>query len=209
MLSSLQPVELDTKRSKGVAGYVLPSATCVPGTTFDSPLPSLPDINGDRSISAFYRFPIQKTPHRSFLLPGVVRERPVLTSHDKDTLRRGGNGGGGYGGGHGAESSGFHAQRQRDNPSPGFIKSDRGRGQRQSYPPPPSNGGHMGGGGYNGGGRGGDRCDLPPQQQQHSGRDPYNGYDSRDRGGPPVGYVGYAAPPQSRSFSYLPGLTIY
>lgn len=185
--SQWQSVELDTKRSKGIAGFVLPDPDCIPAATFDSPLPSLPDIVVDRSISASFSFPPQKTPHRSMLLPGVKKDRAVLTQYDKDTVRRGAAGGNDYGGG-------FHQQRQQNQSGPGFAKADRGGrnmaagdggrggGGRSSYGPPQ--------GSYNGsqGSYGG-----PPQ----GGRDPYSGYQPQQGGyGSYAGQQAYRPPPQ-------------
>ena len=186
-LAYVQPVDLDTKRSKGIAGAVLPDPVCIPGSTFDSPLPSLPDIPTDKSISASFSFPPQRFPHRSMLLPGVKHDRPVLSSYDKDGVRRGGTGG--------YESNGFHVQRGREQSGPGFAKLDRGSrggggggGGRQSYPPPQSGGG---------GGYGGQSSYGAPQQQQggqqQGGRDPYGGYDSRRGGGGGQGGYGGAS----------------
>lgn len=200
-MSILQSVELDTKRSKGIAGFVLPDPDCIPSSTFDSPLPSLPDIYTDRSISASFSFPPQKTPHRSMLLPGVKKDRAILTQYDKDSVRRGA-GGGGY------ESQGFHAQRQRDQGGPGFAKTDRGGGGgRGGY----NNGGNRGGGQQGYGApqdqQRGSYSGRPSYDQQPPARDPYGGYDSRGNGGGGGGYGGYGGgyaqqqqPPQQPSY---------
>ncbi|GAA5956490.1 hypothetical protein JCM3765_003461 [Sporobolomyces pararoseus] len=183
-----EPVTLDTKRSKGISGAVLPDDS-IPGTTFDSPVEGLPDILNDEAISATYSFPDQTTPHRSILLPGVQPARPVLTPYDKDQVRRGG--------GERTESNGFHQMRQRDQSGPGFAKNHN-RG-----PPPPqqqqqSYGGYQGGGGGGGGGYG------YGNQNHGNSRDPYNGYsydpNSRNQaaGGAYGGYGGYSAPPAAR-----------
>lgn len=184
-----QSVDLDTKRSKGIAGSVLPDPICIPGSTFDSPLPSLNDIYDDKSISASFSFPSQRTPHRSFLLPGVKLERPVLTSYDKDNVRRGTGGGGQY------ESNGFHSQRGRGGSGPGFAKLDNRGGRGNS-----NDRGGGGRGGYNSPNRGG----YVGQQQQGQGQqDPYNGYDSR-RAGPQQSQQSYGNNPQSQSYGYQP-----
>ncbi|SDA02305.1 BZ3500_MvSof-1268-A1-R1_Chr7-3g09627 [Microbotryum saponariae] len=158
-----EPVALDTKRSKGLAGLVLPESTCIPGAIYDSPLPSLPDIQSDRSISAEYKFPEQKTPHRSILLPGVKVARPVLSQHDRDGVRRGG-GEQRYEG-----NNGFHAQRRNEQTGPGFHKRDQGQRGQQGY----QQGGYQQGGGGGGG----------YQQQQRPG-----GYQGQTQQG---GYGGY------------------
>ncbi|GAA5941721.1 ssRNA exonuclease RAT1 [Sporobolomyces koalae] len=190
-----EPVEVDTKRSKGISGSVLPDES-IPGTTFDSPVEGLPDILNDEAISATFRFPDQTTPHRSILLPGVQHARAVLTPYDKDQVRRGG--------GERPESNGFHHMRQRDQGGPGFAKNNH-RGpppqQQQQYPQQHGQGGY-GGGGYQGGNGGGYGYGAQHQQQQQpqGSRDPYNGYSydpsSRSQGGGAYsGYGGYSAPP--------------
>ncbi|SCV70596.1 BQ2448_3358 [Microbotryum intermedium] len=203
-----EPVALDTKRSKGIAGFALPESTCIPGAIYDSPLPSLPDIQGDRSISAEYKFPEQKTPHRSILLPGVKVGRQVLNQHDRDGVRRGG-GEQRYEG-----NNGFHAQRRNEQTGPGFHKRDQGsRGQGYQQ------GGYQQGGGGGGGGGGGSGG---YQQQQRPGG--YQGQPQQGYGGysgaqgyyapppPAVGYGGYQPPvPQAGYGGYQPpaGAAIY
>lgn len=120
-----EPVPIVAKRSKGIAGAVLPDDT-LPGTTFDSPLPSMPDIVNDESISAYFFFPPQSTPHRSVLLPGAKPPRSVLSAHDKDSVRRGA--------GERTEGNGFHSMRNRDQSGPGFAKLDRGSGGGRNTP---------------------------------------------------------------------------
>lgn len=165
-----EPVALTAKRSKGIAGAVLPDDT-LPGTTFDSPLPSMPDIMNDVSISAHFFFPPQSQPHRSVLLPGANPPRSVLTPHDKDSVRRGA--------GERVEGNGFHAMRNRDQSGPGFAKVDRGRdsgrntpqGRNSPYGAPPNAGAPYGYG-------------APPASYGSPanypagppGRDPYGGY---------------------------------
>ncbi|TFY53636.1 hypothetical protein EVJ58_g9344 [Rhodofomes roseus] len=89
-----EPMPIDVKASKGISGSLLPNPDCIPGSHYYSPLTSvnLPDIKGDRSLSALYFFPKQLTPHRSVLLPGVRRPRPVLTEEDRESAKRGGRG---------------------------------------------------------------------------------------------------------------------
>ncbi|GAA5880300.1 hypothetical protein JCM1840_007121 [Sporobolomyces johnsonii] len=205
-----EPVPLDTKRSKGIAGSVLADDS-IPGTTFDSPLPSMPDLLNDQSISASFFFPPQSTPHRSVLLPGATPKRAVLAPYDKHQVRRGG--------GERPESNGFHAMHQRDQGGRG--SANRGRGG------PRGGGGGMGGPGRGGRGRGrqnyggggwqsygegggGPQQDSPagsyaygssysaPATPQGS-RDPYirhNSYNSsRGPGGGSYGFAEYAGSP--------------
>ncbi|KAI0772630.1 XRN 5'-3' exonuclease N-terminus-domain-containing protein [Irpex lacteus] len=80
------PVPINVKASRGMSGSMLPNPDCIPGST------DLPDIKGDRSLSALYFFPKQLQPHRSVLLPGVRRPRPILTEADRENARRGGRG---------------------------------------------------------------------------------------------------------------------
>lgn len=164
-----EPVPLTAKRSKGIAGAVLPDDT-LPGTTFDSPLPSMPDILNDESISAYFFFPPQSTPHRSILLPGAQPPRSVLSAHDKDQVRRGA--------GERVEGNGFHSMRNRDQSGPGFAKLDRGRDSGRNTPqgrnspygaPSPGMQYGYGGGTPNYGPPGGYQAGPP-------GRDPYGGY---------------------------------
>ncbi|KAH9938476.1 XRN 5'-3' exonuclease N-terminus-domain-containing protein [Fomitopsis serialis] len=77
----LQPMPINVDASKGISGSLLPNPDCIPGSHYYSPFATvdLPDIKGDRSLSAVYLFPKQLTPHRSVLLPGVRRPRPILT----------------------------------------------------------------------------------------------------------------------------------
>ena len=88
---------MDYHASKGITGSLLPNPDCIPGSTFYSPLASLGlfDITDDRSLSAFYFFPKQLSPHRSILLPGAAKPPRVLTPEDLEVTRRGGRGRGG------------------------------------------------------------------------------------------------------------------
>jgi len=91
---------IDTSRISQMAGSLTADSACVPGSTYYSPLTSLPDmkdIPNDKSISAHYDFPEQVTPHRSTLLRGVRLPSRRLTPADQDWVMRGGRGG--YGGG--------------------------------------------------------------------------------------------------------------
>ncbi|GAA5866607.1 hypothetical protein JCM8547_005474 [Rhodosporidiobolus lusitaniae] len=189
-----EAVAVDTKRSKGISGSVLPNDEAIPGSTFDSPLSSMPDIVNDESISATFEFPPQTTPHRSVLLPGVQLARATLTPYDKDQVRRGA--------GERVESNGFHAMNRQQ--GPGFAKVDRGGSgrntpQRGGYSTPP--GGYYGqpGGGYAGG---------QVAYSGQGGRDPYAGYGNAGGGyggggygGGGGGYPSYGAPPPPQSYS--------
>ncbi|KAK4052566.1 5'-3' exoribonuclease 2 [Microbotryomycetes sp. JL221] len=150
-----EPVDLDTKRSKGISAAVLPDPDCVPNSTFESPLPGYKDIFGDRSISALFFFPPQKVPHRSVLLPGAKPARSVLNGGDREAVRRGG------GEERHSYGSGFHHQMRDSQRGPGFAKSDR---RDRGGPPSHQQHGYRGGqggydsrgaGGYGGGGGGG------------------------------------------------------
>ncbi|KAH9850086.1 XRN 5'-3' exonuclease N-terminus-domain-containing protein [Lenzites betulinus] len=138
-----EPMPIDPKYSKGISGALLPNPDCIPDSTYLNPLVSqdLPDIKNDRSLSAYYFFPVQLTPHRSVLLPGVRRPKPILSTSDLEMARRGGQGGrgrggmsdrGGRGGGYGG---GFHSQsREFGNRSNGSWQNGGGAPhQQQSY----------------------------------------------------------------------------
>ncbi|KAK7061504.1 exoribonuclease [Favolaschia claudopus] len=139
-----EPVQLDIKLSQ-FSGSVSPDPTCLPGSTYYSPLPDLkPDIRNDRSLSVIYYFPKQLSPHRSVLLRGVVKPRRVLSPADLETVRRGGRGRGGGGGDRGRHGMGdrngrndpFHS---RPNNYGGYghqnsyANGDRGRGNDRGY----------------------------------------------------------------------------
>lgn len=104
--------ELDTALSGGLSGYLRPDPTCIPGSSYTSPLTTvgLDDIVVNRSISVLYDFPEQRKPHRSILLKGSQPPKRTLTEEDREFTRRGGHEnsrgrgrgrGGGFGGGHG------------------------------------------------------------------------------------------------------------
>ncbi|KAJ3990657.1 hypothetical protein F5050DRAFT_1536027, partial [Lentinula boryana] len=84
-----------------ISGSVLPNPECLPGSTYLTPLveQKLPDIKNDRSLSVFYFFPKQITPHHSVLLSGIIRPPRILSANDLEHARNGGRGrgrGGGY-----------------------------------------------------------------------------------------------------------------
>ena len=90
------PEELDTTTERSIAGAIEADPSCVPGSTYHSPLPTHPelgDINYDRSVSAFFDMPPQRRPHRSALLPGLKVPARRLNAGDADYVRRGGRGG--------------------------------------------------------------------------------------------------------------------
>ncbi|KAJ3743348.1 exoribonuclease 2 [Lentinula detonsa] len=96
-----EPLQIDPNLSKGISGSVLPNPECLPGSTYLTPLveQKLPDIKNDRSLSVFYFFPKQITPHHSVLLPGIIRPPRILSANDLEHARNGGRGrgrGGGY-----------------------------------------------------------------------------------------------------------------
>ncbi|KAF9076488.1 XRN 5'-3' exonuclease N-terminus-domain-containing protein [Rhodocollybia butyracea] len=189
-----EPLQIDPKLSKGISGSVLPNPECLPGSTYLTPLmeQNMPDIKNDRSLSVFYFFPKQITPHHSVLLPGVSRPPRILSSNDIEHARNGGRGRGRGGGGRdrggGGRNDPFHSR-------PSNYGYDRGN-SRGGYQGPPNT---YGGGRGRDGGNYGNR-DRAPQNNGGGGED-YGGYGSgggggsnysggsRGRGG---GYNGYA-----------------
>ncbi|KAI0663130.1 XRN 5'-3' exonuclease N-terminus-domain-containing protein [Cubamyces menziesii] len=148
-----EPMTINVKVSKGISGSLLPNPDCIPDSTYFNPLSSqnLPDIKNDRSLSALYFFPQQLSPHRSILLPGVRRPKPILNSSDLETARRGGpgrgrgggysdrGGRGGYGGGQGRDygnrsngnwqnGSQYGQQSYQTNQQSSYQSYQRGRG---------------------------------------------------------------------------------
>ena len=102
--ASGQPEAIDTKQTSSIAGLVSPDPSCVPGSTFYSPLPTqegMNDIHNDHSLSVHYDFPPQRVPHRSVLLKNVRLPRRRLNASDAEFVRRGSRGGGPRGGGRG------------------------------------------------------------------------------------------------------------
>ncbi|GJE84895.1 5'-3' exoribonuclease 2 [Phanerochaete sordida] len=172
------PMPINAKHSGGIEGSLLPNPDCLPGSTFYCPLTTigLPDIKGDRSLSALYLFPKQLTPHRSVLLPGVKRPPPVLTEGDRENARRhhlGGGGRGGRGGAGPATGSWSHSyQNGRD-----YGRSDgaNGGGGRGGYG---SNGygNHSRGGGHYGDSYGHNSHSAPPPQAYPPSNQSYGGY---------------------------------
>ncbi|KAI0796479.1 XRN 5'-3' exonuclease N-terminus-domain-containing protein [Abortiporus biennis] len=127
---SNDPVPIDAKVNNGIAGSLLPDPECLPGSTYYCPMETvgLPNIEHDRSLSAFYLFPEQASPHRSVLLPGVRRPKPVLTEEDREFARRGGRGRGGGYSGQDRGGRGSYGNNGRDYANRG----DWQRGQAQS-----------------------------------------------------------------------------
>ncbi|KAJ6539062.1 XRN 5'-3' exonuclease N-terminus-domain-containing protein [Mycena capillaripes] len=200
---SQEPVPLDIKLSSGISGSVSPDPSCIPGSTYYSVLPELPDIKNDKSISVFYFFPKQITPHRSALLPGASKPRRILSPSDLETIRRGGRGRGGGGGGgqrgawnnnggsnRGGRNDPFHARSNYGQQN--SYGNDRGRGndrgggygnhnsyqQQAQYPPRPQHQQQQQYGGYNNGGY--NNNNGPPVRQPQN----YGAYGA-NRGAPP------------------------
>ncbi|KAJ6510089.1 XRN 5'-3' exonuclease N-terminus-domain-containing protein [Mycena vitilis] len=190
---SQDPVPLDIKLSSGISGSVSPDPTCIPGSTYYSVLPDLlPDIRNDRSLSVFYFFPKQITPHRSALLPGATRPRRILNASDLETIRRGGRGRGGgggqrgsYGGSDRGRNDPFHA-RSNNHGNQNSYGNDRGRGNDR--------------GGYRGNGNNNSyqqQGQYPPRQQnyqqQQQPQQQYGAYNNGPAVRPPQNYGAYGA----------------
>ncbi|KAI0688565.1 XRN 5'-3' exonuclease N-terminus-domain-containing protein [Cytidiella melzeri] len=177
-----EPVPINVKASRGMSGSMLPNPECVPGSTYICPLAAvdLPDIKGDRSLSALYFFPKQVTPHRSVLLPGVRRPRPVLTEADRENARRSGrgrgrggyqdSGRGGYGNGNGNRD--YNGRNDWQRSQSGYDNSYQ-RENRSSYQQPPQQ-----------------AQSYQYYQSYQSQHQPYQqtGYGGRGRGGSQDGY---------------------
>ncbi|TFY77629.1 hypothetical protein EWM64_g6384, partial [Hericium alpestre] len=194
-----EPVPLDVKASKGMSGSVLPNPDYqIPGSTYYSPLPNLPDIKNDRTLSALYLFPKQLTPHRSVLLPGVRRPPRSLTADDLERTRRGGRGRGGRRDDYGGHAATFAGQAPYG-PVTGAYSEGRQYGRREEY----QQRGYQQSSysSYNSSSRGsysGYNAPAPYQQQTYGGygagsRPPpppaasYGGQGGYGRGGPPRG----------------------
>ncbi|KAJ4492874.1 XRN 5'-3' exonuclease N-terminus-domain-containing protein [Lentinula edodes] len=198
-----EPLQIDHNLTKGVSGSVLPNPECLPGSTYLTPLveQNLPDIKNDRSLSVFYFFPKQLTPHRSVLLPGVTRSPRMLSANDLEHARNGGRGRGrgsgydrggrdrggndrndpfhsrppNYGNGRGNSREPYRGQYRGDNGS----YNDRGRGR-----PSPNNS-------YsNGYGNGRDVSSA--SNNSYGGYGGYGGGPARDYGNGPTGSYGSA-----------------
>ncbi|KAJ3548100.1 hypothetical protein NM688_g5335 [Phlebia brevispora] len=196
---SQDPVPIDVKSSEGMSGSLLPNPDCLPGSTYYSPLTTvdLPDIKGDRSLSALYFFPKQRTPHRSVLLPGVKRPPPILTESDRDMARFGR--GRGRGRGYGGPDRGRNGGYTRGGPQYGGNGREYGDNQYQRQQN--GRGGYSGDNSYEA--QQGRYSSYQEYQQPHSyqqngyggrGGPPHNGHNSYDRGrgrgGPPRGQPG-------------------
>ncbi|KAF4574688.1 5'-3' exoribonuclease 2 [Pleurotus pulmonarius] len=180
-----EPVPIDPALSKGMSGTVLPNAECIPGATYYCPLTSqgLPDIKNDQSLSVYYFFPKQLTPHRSVLLPGVRPQARKLSAQDLENTRNGYRRGRGRGGGFERGGEGRAAWRERDAPprddarpyAPRGHPAPGGWGGRGTSPYPPRNAlSHTSQYGGYGGDDGGQRSQPG-----------YGGYGQPSRGGPP------------------------
>ena len=109
------PEAIDTTRTSKIAGLIAPDPSCVPGSTFYSPLPTqegMDDIQNDRSISVHYDFPPQRVPHRSVLLRQVRLPRRRLNASDAEFVRRGSRGGARGGGARGGGRPGRGRDRE-------------------------------------------------------------------------------------------------
>ncbi|CDO73982.1 hypothetical protein BN946_scf185043.g31 [Trametes cinnabarina] len=128
-----EPMPIDVKLSKGISGSLLPNPDCIPDSTYYNPLPTqdLPDIKNDRSLSAFYFFPKQLSPHRSVLLPGVRRPKPILNSSDIEIARRGGPGRG-RGGHHDRGGRGGYGGSQYNSSGRDYSGRSNGNWQNDS-----------------------------------------------------------------------------
>ncbi|KAJ7937328.1 exoribonuclease 2 [Mycena leptocephala] len=185
---SQDPVPLDIKLSSGISGTVSPDPTCIPGSTYYSGLSTMPDIRNDRSLSVLYFFPKQITPHRSVLLPGVMKPRRVLSPGDLETVRRGGRGRGGGGGGQrGSWNNGGSDRGGRNDP---FHSRSNNYGQQSSY------GNDRGRGNDRGGYRGNNHNNSYQQQGQYPPRpqqQQYGGYNNGPPARQPQNYGAYGA----------------
>ncbi|KIJ26982.1 hypothetical protein M422DRAFT_71771 [Sphaerobolus stellatus SS14] len=192
-----EPVQLDLRLSKGIAGSVLPDPQCIPDSTYFSPFVQvdLPDIPDNRSISALYYYPRQLKPHRSEILRGIKRSPRVLTTSDYETLhRRGGRGRGrGDGGpGRGGGGRGMYGggNSYGGGPPGGYDRERGGYGYGYASPyGPPSGGGAGSYGAGRGGGYGPNYGGGPPYQSQNQGGRDYGNYGSN----PGYGNSGYGS----------------
>jgi len=129
------PIPLNVKLSRGIAGQVLSDPQCILDSTYFSPFQvvDLPDIPNNKSLSARYYYPRQLKPHQSVLLPGVKRPIRILARTDYETLYRRGGGGRGRGSFY---SSGYDSRA-------GYDRGGRGGGHAPYHGAPygPSGGG--------------------------------------------------------------------
>lgn len=141
-------VAINPANSFGINGFVRRDPNCIPTSTYTSPLTEvgLMDIRNDRSISALYDFPPQRTPHRSVLLKGVEIPKRVLTHEDREMARRGGpdnrgRGRGGHrGGGRGGRFSGGpygHDQNRQGPPNAPLMRFGPTQGSNGTDPNQP------------------------------------------------------------------------
>ncbi|KAJ7638586.1 exoribonuclease 2 [Roridomyces roridus] len=197
------PTPLDVKLSQGISGSVCPNPDCIPGSTFYSPLHNSPDIRNDKSLSVYYFFPRQLSPHKSALLPGARRPRGVLSASDLEQARRGGRGRGGGGGGgrgsyNGSRNDPFHSRPHGGDRGRGNDRGNRGNPQNQYQQQPQQQSQHY--------------SMRPPQQQQHyQPPQQYGGYDhGPPRGPPPQNYNAYrGGPPPPRGGGPPPNYNSY
>ena len=231
-----EPIPLDASLTGGITGQVLPDPSCVPGSTYETPFENLEDMGdivSDRSVTAIYFFPPQKTPHRSVLLKGLKKPQRKLNESDRNWIRtggrppgsgrerRGGRGGpgmAGYGGrdGAGGRYSGSYQNHQQGPGSQGSYGSQHmrwdqsmagGGGGYGSYGQAGAAAGYGGQGVYGGG-------YAQPQayagygvQQQQAGAYAAQGYgypsQPQQQYGAPA-YGGYPAQPQQQIYGGPP-----
>ncbi|KAF7301519.1 5'-3' exoribonuclease [Mycena indigotica] len=168
------PLPLDTKLSYGMSGSVAPNPDCIPGSTYPSSLSELmPDVKNDQSLSVYYFFPKQHTPHRSMLLPRARAPPRTLNAGDLET-------------------NNHPYQQSQPNypprPAPQYGQPPQNNYRGYGGPPPPQQNYNSYGNGYGGGGYGG-----PPSSYGSN----YGGYGSNYQQPPPPppgnygGYGGY------------------
>ncbi|WFC99689.1 5'-3' exoribonuclease 2 [Malassezia yamatoensis] len=190
------PETIDTTQTTRIAGSIAADPSCVPSSTFHSPLPTqdgMLDIHNDSSISAFYTFPPQRVPHRSVLLNKVRMPRRRLNASDAEFVRRGSRGNGMGRGSHSFRdnhSGRGRRGRDRDNWSQPMYGRDARPSRSYGNGPYGSYGG--GGGGYATGANA-----YGPTQPDYSGAGPY-GDPSYQHSGQyphqgPYGAAAYAA----------------
>ncbi len=189
-------VALDASLTGGISGFVEPDSSCVPGSTFTSPFEDVKkhdefgDIQSDRSISAFYYFPEQRTPHRSVLLKGLRMPPRKLNESDRIHARHGAAPRRGRGGGPGTTGPGRSYQGGQHM----RWQADGGRSGDNSGTSTPY--GSYGGGSYGGSYQGspyGSYQQPPPQQQNFQGygrQQNMPGYGMQQQQ-PQQGYGGY------------------
>ncbi|KAG0298388.1 5'-3' exoribonuclease 2 [Linnemannia gamsii] len=201
--------DLEYKKSGRLLGLAKRDPTCIPRSSFPSPLVDygLEDIPVDKSISVIFSNP--KMPaeyiHPSLMLKGVNFPKRVLSGDDIQWIRngggaqRGGRGGrGGFRGGRGGYNhrgqsngqygGGFDRNARGGSSSfrgrGGFTADNRGASDR-TYPGQSYDRSYNSSQGGQGGGYGGYNGGSSHDGSRFPRQDPYQGYDSRP------GHVGY------------------